>query len=270
MIEDFLTHMRIEKGCAENTVMSYRHALTEFDKLHPLDKADRNNVREYMAACLGRYSPNTVASRLSTLRSFYRYALNIGLVTRNPTKGIPLPKRPKRLQRAVSEEELEKMVASLGDTSLDQRDRAILLVLFGSGLRVSELVNLTLPDLDFSGETIRIRQGKGARDGIVPLSPRASDALQGYLSTYTPSPQVFPITRQRVWQRLRFISKETGRTASPHRFRAGCATSLLLGGADIRVTQHIMRHSDIDTTLRYLTMDMDFMRKEYSKHPRAL
>ena len=181
------------------------------------------------------------------------------------------------------------MVASLGASAIDLRDRAILLLMFGSGLRASELTNLKLQDISLESGIVQIWCGKGAKDGIVPLSPVSVAALREYLEKGRPQldpqgecPNLFigrwsthgrgkPFTRQNLYLCLAKLSKRVlGKRVSPHRFRAGCATALLEGGSDIRDTQRIMRHALIDTTQLYLGISMTFLRTNYYKfHPRA-
>jgi integrase/recombinase XerD len=292
LLDSFAAYLRMERGLAENTVASYLLDLAQFSqwlKL-PLEKAKRADVQKFLATTLaGGTDARSVTRKTFTLRRFYCFLLDEGTIRKDPTLGIPLPKRDRKVQYAVTQTEVEAMVASLGVSPLDLRDRAILLLLFGSGLRASELTNLKLQDISLETGIVQIWCGKGSKDGIVPLSPVSISALREYLENGRPkldpnaeSPYLFvgrwsthgrgqQFTRQNLQQRLAGISEQAlGKRVSPHRFRAGCATALLEGGSDIRDTQRIMRHTLIDTTQLYLGISMTFLRTNYYKfHPRA-
>jgi integrase/recombinase XerD len=289
LLDEFAAYLRMERGLADNTVTSYLSDLDQFsDCLKvPLEKAKRDNVQKFLAETLKcGTDAHSVTRKTFALRRFYCFLLDEGTIKKDPTLGIQLPKREKKVQYAVSQAEVEAMVASLGASPLDLRDRAILLLLFGSGLRASELINLKLPDVDLETGIVQIWCGKGAKDGIVPLSAVSISALREYLEKSRPQldpdgecPYLFvgaghsnhgqQFTRQALYCRIANISKRVlGKPVSPHRFRAGCATALLEGGSDIRDTQRIMRHALIDTTQLYLSISMTFLRTNYYKfHP---
>jgi integrase/recombinase XerD len=176
-------------------------------------------------------------------------------------------------------------LASLGSTPLDLRDSAALLLMFGSGLRATELLNLKLTDVKPEEGFVQVWCGKGSKDGVVPLNPLTITAIREYLEKGRPAfdptgecPYLFvdrrrgkQFTRQNLHKRIREISKRAlGKELSPHRFRAGCATALLEGGSDLIDTQRIMRHASVDSTQRYMDVSMVFARKAYhTSHPRA-
>jgi integrase/recombinase XerD len=292
LLDSFAAYLRMERGLAENTVASYLLDLAQFSNwlTVPLEKAKRENVQKFLAESLkGGTDARSVTRKTFSLRRFYCFLLDEGTIRKDPTLGIPLPKREKKVQYAISQAEVEAMVASLGASPHDLRDRAILLLLFGSGLRASELTNLKLQDISLETGIVQIWCGKGAKDGIVPLSSVSIAALREYLANGRPQldPKseclhLFvgrwsthghgkPFTRQNLYQCLARLSERVlGKRVSPHRFRAGCATALLEGGSDIRDTQRIMRHALIDTTQMYLGISMTFLRTNYYKfHPRA-
>jgi len=291
LLDGFAAYLRMERGLAENTVESYLLDLAQFSqwlKL-PLHKATRPKVQKFLASLLSHgETPSSVVRKLYALRRFYYFLLDEGTIRKDPTLGIPLPRREWKVQYAVTQAEVETMVSSLGTSPIDLRDRAILLLLFGSGLRASELRNLKLKDICLEACIVQVWCGKGAKDGLVPLNPVSIAALREYLEKGRP--QLDPIgqssylfvgaghsncgqqfTRQALYYRIADISKRVlGKLVSPHRFRAGCATALLEGGSDIRDTQRIMRHAKIDSTQRYLGISMTFLRTAYYKfHPRA-
>jgi integrase/recombinase XerD len=291
LFDEFAAYLRMERGLAENTVASYLLDLAQFSDWlkQPLEKAKRPDVQKFLAEVLaGGTDAHSVTRKTFALRRFYCFLLDESKIRKDPTLGIPLPKRDRKLQYAVTQTEVEAMAASLGSSALDLRDRAMLLLMFGSGLRASELINLKLQDIDLDDGIVQIWCGKGAKDGIVPLSPVSISALREYLEKGRPpldpkgeSSYLFvgagrsncgrQFTRMNLYLRLAKISKQVlGKRVSPHRFRAGCATALLEGGSDIRDTQRIMRHAEIDSTQRYIGVSMTFLRTAYYKyHPRA-
>ncbi|HKF56273.1 MAG TPA: tyrosine-type recombinase/integrase [Blastocatellia bacterium] len=204
-------------------------------------------------------------------------------VSTNPTTGVPIPKIWKRLPTFLELSDLEKMVQwreSQKDANA-VRDKAILLTLFGSGLRESELVNLKIADLDLDAGIVKVWNGKGGKDGIAPLSPPAIEALKAYLEKRrsSASPYLFitwgknpkQMTRQNLFYRVRRIARSAlGRDVKVHEFRHGCATALVKGGADIRDVQAVLRHADINTSSIYTHTDITYLRGVYDRaHPRA-
>ena len=292
-IEQFGVYLNTERGCARNTTEAYFSDLQHFAEWlaegwhgnppSTIEKADRYRIQKYLGELLTHgASPKTVGRKLYCLRRFYVFLLDEEVVTKNPAAAIQMPKVEVKVMSAITLEDLEKMVISLGASPLDIRDRAMLLLLYASGLRVSELIALKRQDLDLENGVVRVWSGKGAKDGIAPLNRVAIAALNEYLNVRpqlerSSSPFVFlgrygtQLTRQEIYLRVTEISmRALGRRISPHRLRAGCATALLEGGSDIRDTQKILRHASIDTTQRYLDLNLGFMRQAYYRsHPRA-
>ncbi len=289
LLDDFASHLTMERGLADHTVSSYLLDLKIFSRQfeRPIETADRAQVRQFLARQLATgVSPQTVTREVFSLRRFYDFLLDEEVITKNPMLGITLPKRQYKVQHAATLAELEAMVASLGSTPLDLRDRAALLLMFGSGLRASELLNLKLSDIDFEQGLLHVWCGKGSKDGIVPLNPVTISAIREYLEKGRPNfdpkcPNLLlswkanyrgkQFTRQNLYQVVSKLSQRVlGKRLSPHRFRAGCATALLEGGSDLVDTQRIMRHASIDSTQHYLDVSMTFARTAYyASHPRA-
>jgi integrase/recombinase XerD len=285
----FTEYLRRERGASENTVSAYVSDLEQFQSWlsgKTFEQVTRKDIREYLAARISAgLSPRAAARKLSTLRTFYRLLLDEERIQTLPTNGVPIPKTWKALPKFLELGELEEMVrwTEKQKGTIAVRDRAILLTLFASGLRESELVNLKLADLDLDAGIIRVWEGKGGRDGIAPLSPPAIEALKNYLQVRTKGecPNVFltagknvkgsKLTRQALFYRIRDIARlSIGRDVHPHEFRHGCATALVKGGADIRDVQAVLRHAGIDTTQIYTHTDLTFLRGAYDKsHPRA-
>ena len=286
-IKLFASYMRAVRGVSENTAYHYSldlKAVADFISC-PLPQASRADLQRYISHLLeSGKSAGTASRRLTCLRGFYRYLLDEEAITTDPTRGIPLPKQWKRMPRAINQQDCETLVASLGNSWVDVRDRAVLLTLYGSGLRVSELLNLRLVDVDLEAGVAKVWNGKGGKDGIVPLSPRAVAALREYIATVRPRltggremPWLFlskkhtHLSRVAVWYRIHDVSEALGRNVSPHAFRHGFATALIEGGADVRDVQVLMRHSSVETTQIYIHTDMSYLRRIYrANHPRAV
>jgi integrase/recombinase XerD len=287
LIGSFVDYLRAERGAGENTVASYETDVRKFAEWlgRPLTSVRRTDLQQYLSESLDAgTNARSAARRLSCLRHFYRFLIDEDEIQIDPTRNLPVPKRWKTVPKSLSLGDLEKMVASLGSSWLDLRDRAMLLTFFDSGLRASELANLKLCDLDLEGGAAKVWNGKGGKDGIVPLSPPAITALRLYFETVRPkfgvgpdSPYVFlsrrgqRLTRQQIYYRVRDIARASlGKLVGAHHLRHGFATALVEGGADIRDVQVLMRHSSIDTTAIYVHTDLKYLRRiYYATHPRA-
>lgn len=287
LIARFLTYLRTERGMADNTLEAYETDVTLFAEWlrRPLSEVSRTDLQEYVAEVLSSGKSGGTASRyLACLRTFYRFLVDEGETVHDPTRNLPAPKTWKRVPKALGEADLETMLNSLGSSRLDIRDGAMLLTFFGSGLRESELSDLKLQDVNLDAGVLKVWNGKGGRDGVLPLSPRATDALRAYLQKVRPvfaahdsEPFLFVgrnghrLTRQAVYYRVLKIARAAlGRAVSPHQLRHGFATSLVEGGADIRDVQVLMRHSSVETTRIYVHMDLNLLRRIYNaSHPRA-
>jgi integrase/recombinase XerD len=288
LIERFLRYLQMERRLAPNTITNYRLDLHDFSQRTLISFADveRTDVQRYLAELLtlGR-SGRTVARHLASLRQLYRFLLDEELAQANPTRHMPVPKTWKKVPPSLSTAEVETMAASLGSSWRNLRDKAILLTFFSSGLRVGELAVLKVSDLDLESGCAKVWNGKGGKDGIVPLGPPAIAALKAYFDVRAKrrrqenpdSPYVFPGRNGRGIQRAQVYNliRNIGRTAlerciSPHALRRGFATALIEGGADIRDVQALMRHASIDTTALYIRIDLNYLRRiYYASHPRA-
>jgi integrase/recombinase XerD len=287
LINSFLKYLRVERGAGENTLASYGHDVRNFSAWleKPTPQATRIDLQKYISDSLKEgINARTVARRLSCLRHFYHFLIDEDEIQIDPTRNLPVPKRWKTVPKPLSQADLEMMVSSLGQSWLAVRDRAMLLTFFASGLRESELAALKMRDLDLDAGAAKVWDGKGGKDGIVPLSPPAIAALKIYLETVRPilavdltASHVFlgrrghVLTRQQIYYRVRDIAEAAlGKRISPHFLRHGFATALVEGGADIRDVQVLMRHSSVDTTAIYIHIDLKSLRKiYYASHPRA-
>lgn len=277
-IEPFLDMLVAERGAAANTIAAYRRDLEAVSGLlsgrgASLGAASADELRSCMAATAGRLAPASQARRLSALRQFYRFAVSEGLRAEDPSRLIDGPKPARPLPKYLSVEEVEALIgaAEAMEGPAGFRLRALLELLYGAGLRVSELVGLPLSSIGGDGMALRI-SGKGGRERLTPLTDPARLALADYLphrQAFLPKgvesgdcPWMFPsakagdgrLTRQRFFQMLKHLTLEAGldpARVSPHTLRHAFATHLLEGGADLRSVQKMLGHADISTTQIY-------------------
>lgn len=287
LVNRFLKYLRSERGAGENTLASYEHDVRNFAAWleKPFPETTRIALQKYVSDSLDEgVSARTAARRLSCLRHFFHFLIDEDEIQFDPTRNLPVPKRWKTVPKPLSLADLDKMVASLGSSWLAIRDRAMLLTFFSSGLRASEFAALKMQDLDLEAGAAKVWNGKGGKDGLVPLSPPAVAALQLYIETVRPKllrggsdHHVFlsrsggALSRMAIWFRVSGIAKAAlGKHISPHFLRHGFATALVEGGADIRDVQVLMRHASVDTTAIYIHIDLKYLRRiYYASHPRA-
>ncbi|MDX2000098.1 MAG: site-specific tyrosine recombinase XerD [Thermoanaerobaculia bacterium] len=288
-IDRYLDHLAVERGLSKNTVLAYRQDLVRLATSLAASGRDLTAAtREDLTAAqrqlrLEGLAPRSVARALSAARGFFAYLVAERERHDDPTANLAAPKLMKRLPKVLSEEEVERLLAA-PDTSepRGQRDRAMIETMYATGLRVSELVTLTLPQLRLDGGFL-VAYGKGSKERIVPVGEAAEAWLLRYLREVRPGMQktrsdaVFlsrlgaGMTRERFWQ----ILQEYGRAAgiphlSPHKLRHSFATHLLEHGADLRAVQMMLGHADIATTQIYTHIHQHRLKSLYDRfHPRA-
>ena len=294
-IAKFLQYLQVERASSPHTVKGYREDLETFieyfqdDEGKCPDPASLTSVelRGYLAALHDAgYAKASIARKLASLRSFYRFGQRESWVDSNPAKALRNPRKAKKLPHFLSTREISTLLASPpSDTSLGLRDRAILETLYTGGLRVSELVGLGDGDLDFAQGIIRVR-GKGRKERLAPLGSYAQRALERWLKTRKlsarepngPAAPVFVnrfgtrLTSRSVGRMLEKYLRETGLDSrtSPHTLRHSFATHLLDRGADIRSVQELLGHKSLETTQIYTHVSTSNLRAAYEKaHPRA-
>lgn len=272
LLDQFLDGIWLESGLSANTLAAYRTDLLAFQiwlakKRLTLEQVTRADLLAYLAANVrSGLSPRSSARHLSTLRRFYRYLLIQGRTQADPTADVRSPVIGRPLPKNISEQGVEKLLSTPPrDTALGSRDRAMLETMYASGLRVSELVGLTLNELDLTTGLVRV-VGKGGRERIVPLGEEASESLREYLGQARSdllkaqlTDAVFvtrrggPMTRQAFWQLIKRYAQQAGIGAefSPHSLRHAFATHLLNHGADLRSVQMLLGHTDLSTTQIY-------------------
>ena len=294
-LAEYLGHLAVERGASPHTVAAYRRDLEvyagflEKRGVRTADAISRDDVTAYVASLrTAGLAPSTVERKVSSVKSFHKFLVREGITENHPTARLPLPKVPERLPDVVSIDEVDLLLSQpFPDGPLGLRDRAILEVLYGCGLRVSELTGLDLADADLQAGFVRVF-GKGGKERVVPIAGLAATALTGYLEHARPflrrarsvkSPAgdaIFlnarggRLTRQSVFTLVRRYGARVGLELHPHTLRHSFATHLLEGGADLRALQEMLGHADVTTTQIYTHVDRRHIREEYlTTHPRA-
>ncbi len=287
----FIDNLRIERQASSHTVRSYEDDLQLYcGYLRELqgEGADPSSVdpvrlRRYSAWLAGRgYAPSTIARRLASLRSFFRFLRREGIVTADPAAGLRNPKQPRRLPRLLRVDEVIRLLDGVPvETLAGVRDRAMLETLYGGGLRVSELVGLNVDDLDCENDLVRVL-GKGRRERLCPVGEMAAGWLRRWIPLRRPKhPQERAMFLNQRGGRL--TTRSVGRllqahllraglvnSASPHTLRHSFATHLLDGGADLRSVQELLGHRNLTTTQIYTHVTQDRILDIYHEaHPRA-
>ena len=286
-IEGFLDAMWMERGLSENTLAAYRHDLGGLaawlqSRDRGLTAARREDLLDYLAARVADGAkPRTTARLLSSMRRFYRHQLREGRLQDDPSARIDTPRIGRPLPDTLSETEVEVLLSAPDvDDVLGLRDRAMLELLYACGLRVSELVNVTTDQVNLTQGVVRL-MGKGNKERLVPLGEEAVDWLQCYISESRPelagqtsARQLFitrrgsGMTRQAFWHRLRHYAVKSGinKSLSPHTLRHAFATHLLNNGADLRVVQMLLGHSDLSTTQIYTHVARERLKDLHARH----
>ncbi|MBN1239331.1 MAG: site-specific tyrosine recombinase XerD [Gammaproteobacteria bacterium] len=287
LIDRFLDAIWMERGLSENTLGAYRADLLALnqrleEREVELRGARRADVLEYIAwRVQGGAKPRSTARQLSSFRRFYRYLLREGLIGEDPTAQIAMPKIGRSLPQSLTEGEVEALLAAPNVTEpLGHRDRAMLEVLYATGVRVSELINLKMTQLNLNQGVLRII-GKGDRERLIPLGDEAQDWLREFIAgprieilLERQTDYLFPtrrgdrMTRQAFWHIIKRYAKKAGidKKLSPHTVRHAFATHLLNNGADLRVVQLLLGHSDVSTTQIYTHVARERMKELHSRH----
>jgi len=287
LVDQFLDSVWLESGLSANTLSAYRADLKNVATWlsvqgTELETVNRAQLLEYLAHCvrLG-HSPRSSARRVSTLRRFYRYLAREALLEPDPTTGLDSPRVGRPLPKTLSEKGVEDLLSAPDSGSpLGLRDRAMLETLYATGLRVSELVRLTLDELDEFAGLVRVL-GKGGRERIVPLGDEALNWLNSYLHSSRPellgrrvSEAVFvtrrggPMTRQALWYLIKRYAARAGvgEELSPHSLRHAFATHLLNHGADLVSVQMLLGHADLSTTQIYTHVARARLQSLHAEH----
>jgi integrase/recombinase XerD len=290
LADQFLNHLRVEKGLAKNTIQAYSQDLTRFlafleshGDVSPL-ALTRDYLSEYIGSLEGLLSKRSAARNLSALKQFFRFLVASGMIEANPARLLSAPKIPLRLPKVLSPSEVELLLAQPDPAARSgRRDQAMLELLYATGLRVSELVGLKVQNVNLEAGFVRTL-GKGSKERVVPMGTKAVEALREYLLDERPallrnrtSPYVFlnlrarPMTRQGFWKIIRQYGARAGipKEITPHMLRHSFATHLLQYGADLRSVQVMLGHSDISTTQIYTHVTRERLKEIHEKcHPR--
>lgn len=292
VVDEYLKFIQLEKGLSENTIAAYRRDLNHYlnyledQKISKLDFIDRQIVQQWFGVLHdeGR-STKSIARFTSTIRSFHQFALREKYAAKDPTVLIETPKYERKLPDVLSIDEIDILLTTPDATKNNgYRDRTMLELLYATGIRVSELINIEVEDVNLLMGFIKVF-GKGNKERIIPLGETVIDLLKTYIEDVRPqllkrqvthmlflNMQGKPLTRQGIWK----IIKQTGVNAgiqkrlTPHTLRHSFATHLLENGADLRAVQEMLGHSDISTTQLYTHVSKTQIRKMYQQyHPRA-
>ena len=298
MVDTFLDYMAVERGVSPNTMAAYRndlYQLTEYLETrrqdvtngHSWEQINERTLSEYLLRLhdLG-YSDTTRARKMASAKSLFGFLLGEGIITRDPTESLSAPRVGRSLPEVLTVEEVDRLLTytSNGDTPEAKRDRAMLELLYATGMRVSELVSLDMDDANFEQGYV-ICLGKGGKERVIPVHQQAIAVLRQYLDQARPrltskrsgdaaflNRRGDRLTRQGFWLILKGYAARAGLNGkiTPHTLRHSFATHLLRGGAPLRHVQELLGHASITTTQVYTHLTTDHVRAEYDKaHPRA-
>tara|TARA_B100000767_G_C19772955_1_gene541073 strand:- start:3656 stop:4546 length:891 start_codon:yes stop_codon:yes gene_type:complete len=283
LIGSFLDYLFIEKGLSQNTVLSYKNDIHSFSLWSlkelgiPLKKINKIDIDQFISHLFKEgLKSSSVNRKISTLKAFYLFLLKKKEIEASPMEDIVMPKQEKYLPVSMSEIEVEKLLNSPDvNISIERRDKAMIEMLYATGMRVSELVNLKLIDIDIQRSVIKVL-GKGSKERLIPYGEVAGDFLNLYLKDRTKSniKETFlsnrgtKITRGAFWQRIKiYLSREGLKNSiSPHTLRHAFATHLLNRGADLRSVQILLGHSDLSTTQIYTHIAKQRLGEILKKH----
>lgn len=288
LLDLFLTYLSVEKGLSRNTVNAYATDLKKYllfmkERGREAEKAGKPDILNFLELLRSDgYGISTVCRYISSIKALYKFLLLEKRIQDDPTENLQTPKKWERVPKALSVSAVKDLLDARFSPKTALRDSSMLELLYSSGLRVSELISIKLGDIHFDAGFIRVI-GKGSKERIVPVNQRALEKIRNYSEKERPgilknkqSPYLFvtrngrSMTRQRFWQTLKAIGKQSGIELSPHTIRHCFATHLLEGGADLRSLQKMLGHSDISTTQIYTKVTTDRIRKVYKTfHPRA-
>lgn len=285
-IEKFIRYLQIEKNYSAHTVLNYRLDLEDFSKFledKPADSVDYLTLRKYLALLKEKnLSSRSVARKLATLRSFFKFLTREGLLKANPVTSLSSPKQDKHLPSFMTEEEVSRIIQSAFAKDKEDerglRDRAILETFYSTGIRISELVGLDKESIDFIGGVVKVL-GKGKKERMVPIGEIALSAIRSYLDKRKKDRDALFLNKNhtRITDRgVRNIVKKYLKAASirtgisAHTFRHSFATHMLNRGADLRSVQELLGHANLSTTQIYTHLTTDKLKSVYDKaHPRA-
>ena len=293
-INEFLNYLMIEKGFSGNTIQAYRNDLYQLGDhyaaelgLESVNDVDGTTLSKFILVLQEKgYTRSTVARKIASIKSFFGFLVRDGALPQNPSDNLEAPKIGRSLPNPISEDEITRLLdsAAIGKSPESFRDKAMLEVLYATGMRVTEMISLDQEDINLS-EGYVICIGKGAKERLIPIHESATDALAIYFDNGRPNLTVNSreqavfvnkrgerLTRQGFWLILKDYAKRAGiqSPVTPHTLRHSFATHMLQGGASLRQVQEFLGHSSIATTQIYTHLTNKHLRSEYEKaHPRA-
>lgn len=281
-ISDFLSYLEVEANYSKNTINSYENDLNKFEEYYKskdLLKITSKDIEKYIQT-LSDLAPTTVSHNISSLKTFYSYFLKQGRISNNPTDGIKSPKLGIHLPTYLTIDEVNKLLDIEVTDAFSSRNKAILELVYATGLRISEVISLEFKNIDYDECIIRV-MGKGSKERIVPVNDYAIKYLKEYIDNYRPelvkneiNNYIFlnnhgrMLTRQGIFKMIKNYAalKNIKKTIGPHTLRHTFATHLLENGADLRVIQELLGHSDISTTQIYTHLTKEALHNEYKKY----
>ncbi len=292
LVQDFVNYLKIERNLAVNTIDAYRNDLDRYSQFlleNNIKRPDQINIQiiqEFIniLSDIG-LAPNSLSRNFSSIRSFHRFMVGENLTNSDPTELLQSPRMPARLPKILDLHEIESIMDTIDiNTNKGIRDRAIIETLYSTGVRVSELITIRMPDVFFHHEVIRVL-GKGSKERIVPFGKRARKSLKNYITAVRSllarsmksrdilflNMRGTPLSRMGVWKIIQQYVHAAGikKQVSPHVFRHSFATHLLEGGANLRAVQEMLGHSDISTTQIYTHLDREYLIEQHRTfHPR--
>ncbi len=276
ILSEYLDYLEIEKGLAENTLEAYRRDLNGFFEFCGdinIREIQRNRINSYVRELHEKhFSPTSIMRKIASIRGFFKWASINNVLQTNPALTLEQPKVPQKLPKVMTVEEINNLL----NQNLDKLQRVILELLYGCGLRVSELVNLKTTDYDLKGKYLECT-GKGSKDRIVPLGKKAVLAIKNYLPERDYLLQKYnlntknllinekgkKVNRQEVYTFIHELGKKLHKSISPHTLRHTFATHLLENGADLRVVQELLGHSNVSTTQLYTHISKKRLKEVY-------
>ena len=287
LIESFLDSIWLEKNVSQNTLQSYRNDLIKFESFlskggKTVLNADHLTILSYLSNLLDNgFSSKTISRNISSMKSFFKYLISSKHIDVNPTANIDSPKSGLFLPTTLDVDEVDKILNSPIETHyIELRDKAILYMLYATGMRISELVNLAKHNLDLNRGSVKVF-GKGGKERLIPLSEKSVEMLNKYLSSSRDilckdrdhmniflSTHGRQITRQSIWHRIKVYIKREGikKEVYPHTLRHAFATHMLNNGADLRSVQLLLGHADLSTTQIYTHVAQSEIKNLHKKH----
>jgi len=292
LVQDFINYLKIERNLSVNTIDAYRNDLNRYSQFlleNNIKRPDQINIRiirEFINILSNvGLAPSSLSRNFSSIRSFHRFMVGENLTNSDPTELLQSPRIPARLPKILDLHEIESIMDAIDiSTNKGIRDRAIIETLYSTGVRVSELITIRMPDVFFHHEVIRVL-GKGSKERIVPFGKRARKSLKNYITAVRSllarsmksrdilflNMRGTPLSRMGVWKIIQQYVRAAGikKQVSPHVFRHSFATHLLEGGANLRAVQEMLGHSDISSTQIYTHLDREYLIEQHRTfHPR--